>query len=142
MSDPYALADADPVSAVLAWLEQHPKVVEALGGPGRVSGIDEAPWPHVKVTHGPGGDMGRLEWATTPEVMLEVLGDPGGWPGKAELRRMALVCAVAAKELPDMDPQPPGPVISGVRPSGLLIWSPLATGQPRWLLGLLVALHP
>lgn len=37
------LADADPVSAILAWLQEHPEAADALGGPGRVSGIAEAP---------------------------------------------------------------------------------------------------
>lgn len=142
MAAPYELADADPVSAVLAWLQKHPRVVEALGGPGRVSGIAEAPWPHLRVTHGPGGDLRDLTWATTPEVTLEAYGDPGGWPGQAELRRIILRCAAAATEMPDAQHVPGQPVISGIRPSGTLLWSPLVDGQPRWLLGLLVALHP
>lgn len=41
--------------------------------------------------------------------------------------------------IPHMSGQP---VISGVRPSGALAWSPLVDGQPRWQLGLLVTLHP
>lgn len=142
MPSTFELADADPVSSVLAWLQQHPRVPEALGGPGRVSGISEAPWPHLRVTHGPGGDLRTLTWATEPEVTLEVYGDPGGWPGQAELRRIILRCAVAAAEMPQAPHVPGQPVISGVRPSGTLLWSPLVDGQPRWLLGLLVALHP
>lgn len=98
MSEPN-LADADPVSALLAWLQNHPEVADALGGPGRVSGIEEGPWPHLRVDHGPGGDLRDLRWAISPEVTLEVLGDPGGWPGKAELRRILLRCALAAQEL-------------------------------------------
>lgn len=31
---------------------------------------------------------------------------------------------------------------SGVNPSGLLVWSPLVDGQPRWVMNLLVTLHP
>ncbi|MFE2157122.1 hypothetical protein ACFW9M_04825 [Streptomyces lydicus] len=142
MAATYELAGADPVSVVLAWLQEHPRAAEALGGLGRVSGISEAPWPHLRVTHGPGGDMRTLTWATEAEVTLEVYGDPGGWPGQAELRRLILVCAAAATELPDALHTPGQPVISGVRPSGTLLWSPLVDGQPRWLLGLLVTLHP
>ncbi|MBT2395250.1 hypothetical protein [Streptomyces sp. ISL-100] len=137
-----ALADADPVTALLTWLQKHPRVAEALGGPGRVSGISEAPWPHLRISHGPGGDLRTLTWATEPEVTLEMYGDPGGWPGQAELRRIILLCAAAASELPDATHTPGQPVISGVRPSGTLLWSPLVDGQPRWLLGLLVSLHP
>ncbi|WP_413100913.1 hypothetical protein [Streptomyces sp. Inha503] len=142
MAAPLELADADPVSAILTWLQKHTRVTDALGGPGRVSGISEAPWPHLRVTHGPGGDMRTLTWATEPEVTLEAYGDPGGWPGQAELRRIILVCAAAAMELPDTPHTPGQPVISGIRPSGTLLWSPLVGGQPRWLLGLLVTLHP
>lgn len=136
------LADADPVSVLLAWLQKHPRVTEALGGTGRVSGISEAPWPHLRVSHGPGGDMRTLTWAMEPEVTLEAYGDPGGWPGQAELRKIVLDCAGAATELPGAPHMPGQPVVSGVRPSGTLLWSPLVDGQPRWLLGLLVTLHP
>ncbi|WP_328333329.1 hypothetical protein [Streptomyces sp. NBC_00455] len=142
MTGVFPLADADPVTALLTWLQKHPRVAEALGGPGRVSGIAEAPWPHLRISHGPGGDLRSLTWATEPEVMLEMYGDPGGWPGQAELRRIILLCATAATELPDAPHTSGQPVISGVRPSGTLLWSPLVDGQPRWLLGLLVTLHP
>ncbi|WP_234325441.1 hypothetical protein [Streptomyces sp. NRRL S-146] len=86
--------------------------------------------------------MRSLTWGTEPEVTLEVYGDPGGWPGQAELRRIILACAAAATELPDAPHALGQPVISGVRPSGALLWSPLVDGQPRWLIGLLVTLHP
>ncbi|WP_328491173.1 hypothetical protein [Streptomyces zaomyceticus] len=141
MSEPN-LADADPVSALLAWLQNHPEVADALGGPGRVSGIEEGPWPHLRVDHGPGGDLRDLRWAISPEVTLEVLGDPGGWPGKAELRRILLRCALAAQELAEAPHAPGKPVISGIKPSGLLLWAPLATGHPRWLMNLSVTIHP
>ncbi|MFJ4342700.1 hypothetical protein [Streptomyces sp. NPDC088915] len=142
MGTAYPVADADPVAVVLAWLAEHPKVAEALGGSGRVSGIREAPWPHLRVAPGAGGDMRALEWAIEPEVTLEVYGDPGGWPGPAALRRIALIAALAAKELPDAPAKPGRPVVSSVRPSGVLIDSPLADGQPRHLFGLLVTVHP
>uniref|UniRef100_UPI003F494B67 hypothetical protein n=1 Tax=Streptomyces sp. CA-136453 TaxID=3240050 RepID=UPI003F494B67 len=138
----YEVADTDPVAVVLAWLSEHPKVTEALGGAGRVSGIPEAPWPHLAVTPGASGDMRSLEWATQPEVTLEVYGDPGGWPGRAALRRIALVCALAARELTEAAGEPGAPVVSSVRPSGVLIDAPLADGQPRTLFGLLVTIHP
>ena len=142
MAAAYGVADADPVSALLLWLQKHPRVAEALSGPGHVSGISEGPWPHLRVTHGSSGDMRTLTWATEPEVTLEVYGDPGGWPGQAELRRITLICAAAATELPEAPHSPGQPVVSGVRPSGMLLWSPLIDGQPRWILGLLVAVHP
>ncbi|MDH6628659.1 hypothetical protein M2271_006492 [Streptomyces sp. LBL] len=141
MTEP-TLADADPVSVLLAWLQQSAEVADALGGPGRVSGISEAPWPHLVIGHGPGGDLRDLNWATAPEVTLEVHGDPGGWPGQAELRRTLVRCAQVVQGIVEA-PQAPGlPVVNGVKPSGLLVWSPLVNGQPRWLMHLSVTLHP
>ncbi|MEU5425551.1 hypothetical protein AB0H73_08070 [Streptomyces olivoreticuli] len=142
MPDSYEVADADPVATVLAWLAEHPKAAEVLGGPGRVSGIAEAPWPHLRVTAGPGGDLRDLTWATETEVSLELHGDPGGWPGPAAMRRTLLICALATAELTEAPPAAGRPVVSRVRPSGMLIDSPLATGQPRHILGLLVTLRP
>ncbi|MER7759469.1 hypothetical protein [Streptomyces sp. NPDC097619] len=138
----YAIADADPVAAVLSWLAGHPRVEEALGGPGRVSGAREAPWPHLRVALGPGGSLGDLTWLTEPEITLEVYGDPGGWPGPAALTRILKICAVAASELSTTTRSDGQAVVSGVRPSGVLLESPLETGQPRWVMGLLVSLHP
>ncbi|MFB8026021.1 MULTISPECIES: hypothetical protein [unclassified Streptomyces] len=142
MADAYAVADADPVAAVLSWLAKHPKVAEVLGGPGRVSGAREAPWPHLRVTLGPGGNLGDLRWLAEPEVSLELFGDPGGWPGPAAMSRILKVCAVAATELSEAPQADARPVISNVRPSGVLLESPLETGQPRWVMGLLITLHP
>ncbi|MFJ2745312.1 hypothetical protein ACIO3O_37275 [Streptomyces sp. NPDC087440] len=136
------LADTDPVSELLTWLKENAEAADALGGPDRVSGLAEAPWPHLVVGHGPGGDLRDLSWATSPEVTLEIYGDPGGWPGKAELRRVLLRCATIAKRRVDAPHVPGRAVINGISPSGLLIWSPLVDGQPRWLLNLSVTLHP
>ncbi|WP_086828184.1 hypothetical protein, partial [Streptomyces sp. NRRL B-24572] len=108
------LASTDPVSALLPWLQQHPAVATALGGPGRVSGVAESLWPHLRVSHRPGGEPRTPTWATEPEVTLEVYGDPGGWPGQAALRRILLTCATAAGELPEAPFRAGQPVISGV----------------------------
>ncbi|MER7937939.1 MULTISPECIES: hypothetical protein [unclassified Streptomyces] len=142
MTDAYALADTDPVAALLAWLSAHPVVTEALGGPGRVSGEMEPPWPHLRVTAGPGADLRDMTWLTEPDVSLELIGDPSGWPGPAAMRRTLLVCALAAKELVDTPHEPGQPVVAHIRPSGALIESPLANGQPRWMFGLIVSIHP
>lgn len=141
MSD-LTLADADPVSTVLAWLQEHPVAADALGGPGRVSGLAEAPWPHLRIAPGPGGDLRDLNWAIAPEITLEAYGDPGGWPGQAGLRRILLRCARATQDLVEASYVPGRPVVSGIKPSGLLLWSPLVDGQPRWVMNLSVTLHP
>jgi hypothetical protein len=140
---PGQIADADPVSALLPWLQQHPAVLAAFGGGEHISGISEDPWPHLVLSHGQAGDMRALQWATEPEVTLEVHGDPSGWPGQAELRRLVLTAAQAATELAGQPPiAPGGPIVSRVGPSGTLAWSPFANGQPRIICGLLIAIRP
>lgn len=142
MSHAARLADADPLPQVLAYLQQHPDVTEALGGPGHVSGLLEEPWPHITVTPGPGGDLRNLRWDTVMDISIEAYGDPSGWPGPAELRRLALLAVAVCVELPDADRPPGAPVITAVSPSGALAWTPLETGQPRWSTGVLVTSHP
>lgn len=140
MTDPSA---ADPLAVVVAWLRAHPRIAAEFGGPEHVSGLLEAPWPHLVVSPGPGGDLGDLYWLSSPEVTLEVYDDPAGTRGRAALRRLAMIAAVVCKELADRtDHSPTEPVVSEVRPTGVLAWSPLATGQPRWTLNLGITLRP
>ncbi|MER5482645.1 hypothetical protein ABT024_05425 [Streptomyces sp. NPDC002812] len=75
-------------------------------------------------------------------MTLELYGDPSGWPGPAAMRRALLACAAVCIELPEAPGQADHAVVSRVRPSGVLIDSALATGQPRWLMGLLVTIRP
>jgi hypothetical protein len=135
------LAAADPLPQVLAYLQAHPDLTDALGGPGRVSGLMEAPWPHLTVTPGPGGDMRRALWETVTSISLEAYGDPSGFPGIARVRQLVLLAVAATVEMPEL--APPGPaVICHVKPSGALAYAPLETGQPRWTAGILVTSHP
>ncbi|MET8696965.1 hypothetical protein ABZV65_30995 [Streptomyces bauhiniae] len=136
------LEDADPVAVLLAWLQQSDEAADALGGPDRASGIPEAPWPHLMLDHGPGGDLGAMRWVTSPEVILDLRGHPGGWPGKAELRRILVRLVKAAQAIVEAPHVPGRPVVNKVAPSGLLVWAPLIDGQPRWLITLGVTLHP
>lgn len=142
MSAAEQFAAADPLPVVLAWLRQHPTVLAAIGGPEHISGVMEAPWPHLRVTSGPGGDLRDMTWETVSEVTLEVYGDPSGWPGPAELRRLLLLAARVCVDIPHHDGATGHPVISDVGPSGVVAVTPLLTGQQRWTLGLLVTSHP
>lgn len=136
------LSAADPIAEVIAWCKTHPKVLAAFGSADHVSGLIEAPWPRLRVDVGPGGDLGDLRWESTTEVTLEAYDDPKGSRGKAALRGLLLVAAQAVKELPDREHVPGSAVVSLVRPSGVLAFTPLASGQLKWTLGLLVTMHP
>ncbi|MFE2723900.1 hypothetical protein [Kitasatospora sp. NPDC059327] len=145
MADPdlLAVAAVDPVAAALAHLRRHPVVTEAFGGPGLISGLVEAPWPRLRVLPGPGGDLRGLRWDTAGEVTIEVISDPAGWPGSAELRRLTVLAAAALVELPDVDPPPAGPVVSHVKPtSPAPAFTELTSGAIRYSLTLQVVMHP
>lgn len=136
------LTATDPVAEAVAHLKSHPGVLSAFGGAEHISGVVEAPWPHLRVDLGPGGDLGDLLWATTVEVTLEVYDDPAGTRGKAALRALTLTAALALMELTDRVPTTGQPVISRVRPSGMVAFTPLASGQLRCTLGMLVTIRP
>ena len=55
------LTAADPIAVVVAWLKQHPTIAAEFGGDAHVSGLNEAPFPHVEVAAGPGGDLRDLD---------------------------------------------------------------------------------
>jgi len=141
-ADPLKVAGADPVSATLAHLRANAEVTGAFGGLEHVSGMIEAPWPRLRVSAGPGGSLRNLRWDTAPEILLEAFSDPSGWPGHAELRRMIMLAAAALVRLPDQDPEPGGPVVSLVQPSGALAVSDLTAGGFRYSLTLQVVIHP
>ncbi|MFJ3793564.1 hypothetical protein [Kitasatospora sp. NPDC090091] len=145
MADPDLLtvAAVDPVAAALTHLRHHPVVTQAFGGADHISGLVEAPWPRLRVLPGPGGDLRGLRWDTVGEVTIEAISDPAGWPGSAELRRLTLLAAAALIELPNVDPPPPGPVVSHVRPtSPAPAFTELTSGAIRYSLTLQLVMHP
>jgi hypothetical protein len=136
------LARADPLPRVIAWLDGHPAVVEALGGAGRVGAGNAPPYPRLRVTDPPGGDDRRLLWLISTLVQVEAYGDLDGTPGKAALRRILYVALGALAELPEQDTPAGGPVITDVRSSAAGGWSPLPSGQPRYIATVQVWTHP
>jgi hypothetical protein len=136
------LARADPLPVVLAWLDGHPALVEALGGTGRVGPVNEPPYPRLRVTDPPGGDDRDLRWLISTEVLLEAYGDLDGSPGKAALRRILYLAVGVLAELPGQPYQPGQPVITDVRSSRAGGWVPEPTGQPRYLGSVRVFSHP
>ena len=136
------LETADPVAVVGAWLEQHPRVLAAFGTDEHISGIVEAPWPHLRVTLGQGGDPGDGKWLHSPEVLLEVYSDPRGQVGQADGWRLAILAQAAAVELELADYTPGDPVVAAVAPTTSPQYTPLTNGQHRWVCGVKVTLHP
>lgn len=137
------LADADPVAVLLAWYQNSQAVADLLGGTGHVSGILEAPWPHVVLSDGHGGSMRDMVWEGEFEVTLETYGSPDGAPGMAALRKIAVRMAKIAAELPEGQvTDPTTPVVSRVKASGVAAYTPLSTGQPRYTTGVLLTIRP
>lgn len=133
----------DHVAAVLAELRSHASLVDELGGPGAVSGLNEPAYPHVQVTDSPGGEDGRLVWSTTGEVSVLVWGDVDGRPGKAELRRLLYVAVGWLARWPERPHTAGRPVVSDVRVVGSARWQPHpASGQPCWAATVLVDAAP
>lgn len=137
------LSDADPVEYVHDWLRNHPATATLLGGPDHVSGIPEAPWPHVVASDGLSGDLRGMVWEAEFEVTLEVIGAPDGSPGQAALRKIAMQLLKAVVDAPEDDrPTATDPVVSRARPSGVFAWSPMSNGQPRYTIGVMVTIRP
>lgn len=126
-------ADLTAVPVALLWLKTHPAVLAEVQDATAVSGMREAPWPHVSLTTGSGGQMGdTLAGTATPEVAFEVWGHPDGRHGDAALSHLCGTIIDALLELRDTDWVPGTPIISGVRPSAPYPQT-LTNKQRRWL---------
>lgn len=137
-----SFVDADPTALVYARLRAHPGVLAAFGSAEHITGLLEAPWPHLLVRAGADdvGDM--VTSALSGEVTMEVWGHPDGREGRAALRRLLLVALEAVGALAQEDTPDGQPVVYGVtvvQPPGPL---PLANGQERWAVTVAVTLNP
>lgn len=144
-----ALPLSDAVPLVRWWLGQHPAVTAAFGSSlVNISRWNEPPWPDLVVTDTSAGSDGDLIWLSNPEIQLEAYGDLDGTPGKAALRTLLMTAVGALRELADA-PYPYGagmpdgaPVVTWVQSSVPGGWSPLASGQPRYLAAVRLTVHP
>lgn len=135
------LAAADALPRVVAWLSTHSEVTASLGGSGRVSAVNEPPYPRLRVLDTGGDDRG-LRWLLAQDVQIEAYGDLDGMPGKSELRRILYVALGAVMELPDQ-PQTVGyPTVTSVRTVQAGGWVPEPSGQPRYLATVRLYVHP
>lgn len=136
------VVDADPAAVVIAYLNAHPDVEAALGGPGRISAKNEPPYPHLGVTDTPGGSDLDMEWLIAPELTFQLWGDLDGSPGKAALRRVFIVVLQAVRDLPKQPTEPGQPVVTAIGNSGAGGWVPEPTGQPRYTGRRQIYMHP
>jgi hypothetical protein len=136
------VVDADPATVVIAYLNAHAGLTEALGGEGRISALNEPPYPHLQVLDTPGGSDRDLTWLIAPEITLKAFGDFDGTPGKTKLRRVLYTALQALRDLPSI-PTPPGqPVVTGVRFNGTGGWVPEPNGQPCYNARPQLFMHP
>lgn len=135
------LAAADPVTVALRALRESADMEQVLGG-GQVGGLNEPPYPRVTVTDTPGGDDRGLRWLIAPELQIEALGDLDGRHGKASLRRIVYTALGVLVEVPEQPTRPGEPVVTAVVSTGAAGWTPLATGQGRYLATVRMYLHP
>jgi hypothetical protein len=135
--------DADAVPVALTWLRGHERVLEAFGGPDHISGVRRAPWPHLRVTPAPGGDLRDLLYEQAQEVTLEVYGDPDGSVPEPTLRRLTMLAVRALAEMPERRPYDGvTPVVSLVTVSVVPFGQVLANKQVRWSATVNVVLRP
>lgn len=136
-------ADADPVEVVLAWLKNHPQVGDLLGGPDHATGLMEAPWPHLVVGDGTGGDLRDFRWDAELEVAFDLYSHPNGAPGTSAMRKILMRVLRVVADLPEEQVvTDETPVVSRVRPAGTYSWQPLTNGQLRVSSSVYVTIHP
>lgn len=136
------LSDADPVGEIIWRFSNSTDAEEILGGPGRVSGLMEEPWPHLRVIPGSTGEMSTMRGRIVHEVTLELYGPMDGSIGSAVLWRTMARLLILANRIPDQ-PHPAGrPVMSRCNVQGGVTRQPLTNGQLRYVATLNVTLTP
>ena len=136
------LSDADPVGEVIWRLRNSAEAEEILGGPDRVAGLMEEPWPPLRVSPGSTGEMSLMRGRMVHEVTLELYGPMDGSIGSAALWRIMARLLILAGDFPDQ-PHPPGrAVFSRANVQGGITRQPLTNGQLRYITTLNVTLLP
>lgn len=138
------LEDADAVGPLIAYLSAHPDMVAALGGPGRVDGENEPPYPRIRISDAPGGTDDLDTEIVGQRIQLEALGSlDGPTIGKAALRRILYTALRLARQLPAA---PEGAtdkvVVTAVSSSVGGGYVPLADGRPRYVATITATAHP
>ncbi|MFG1976999.1 hypothetical protein ACGFJC_47370 [Nonomuraea fuscirosea] len=138
------LEDADAVPPLIAWLSAHPDMTAALGGPGRVDGEHEPPYPRLRVADAPGGTDNLDTEIVGQRIQIEALGTVDGPTiGKAALRRILYTALRVARQLPTA---PEGStdttVVTAISSSTGGGYVELADGRPRYVATITATAHP
>jgi hypothetical protein len=141
----WALADLDPVAAVVFWLrEGYQPLVDRLAasatgeGP-QVGAVDVPPYPRLRIDD-VNVSLRDVRHLVAVDLRIEVLGElVTGAPGKPELSRLAVATVEALTALCEQ------PAVRGVTFTGILNpttgHSALATGQERYLVNCTLYCH-
>lgn len=136
-------AEVDGVALAIAVLKASPVIAAKFGGPDHVSGLNEPPFPHLRVIALPGGDDGRLLWTVRKELQVEAWAAPDGSPGKAALHQLLYAAVNVLVRLADDDHVPGRPVVVDAYTAGTARWAPdVASGQPCWAHRVHLVAHP
>jgi hypothetical protein len=138
------LEDVDAVPPVIAYLSGHPDVTAMLGGPDRVDGENEPPYPRLRVADVPGGREDLHAEIIAQRIQVEALGTVDGpTVGKAELRRILYTALRLLKQLPAApEGTSDSTVISDVSSAVGGGYVPLADGRPRYVATITATAHP
>jgi hypothetical protein len=136
------LSDVDPVGEVIWRFLNAAEVTEILGGPDRVSGLLEAPFPHLRVIPGSTGEMSTMRGRMVHEVTLELYGPMDGSVGSAALFRMLAKVLRFANRIPDGAHPSGRAVLSRLNIQGGITRQPLTSGQLRYVATLNVTILP
>ncbi|MGW0485758.1 hypothetical protein [Nonomuraea sp. NPDC003214] len=139
-----ALEDVDAVPPVIAYLSGHPDLTAALGGPGRVDGEHEPPYPRLRVADAPGGRENLDSYVVAQRITIEALGPVDGPSiGKAALRRILYTALRVLAGLPAApEGTSPDTVVTAISSSVAGGYVPLADGQPRYVATVTATAHP
>lgn len=133
------LAKADPIARIVSFLSDA-EGLTALGV-GGVGADNEPPYPAIVVSDPPGGSAGRGIHLVSTAVQFEVLGSPDHTIGRQQIKTIAYTVIDVLRTLPEQPYDAQWPVITDLTFS-TPGWSPLPTGQPRYLFRATVHSHP
>lgn len=142
-----SLADADPIALVVRYLDSRSRVIEALGGEGRIGMLNEPPYPRVVLGNPPGDDR-DMQHLVAPLVQFEVLADPEDTGAGQALRRILWTILEELRALPErqalqeFNHLADEPWVTGVTSTGGSGYVPLPTGQRRYIATVRLHMHP
>lgn len=108
-----------------------------------ITAENEPPYPALIISDPPGGNAGGGLWLASHVVQVEAVGDPQRTIERAAVKRIAYAALAVVASLPDAAHAEgsQSPVITSVT-AATPGWSPMPTGQNRYLFRATVHSHP